>query len=61
MELHSKARSVVGQLLQSPKMYNSFVSRQMLRTLFIKMTYLIDTSKQLPLFEELTTQLCSEE
>jgi hypothetical protein len=42
-------------------MYDSYVSRQVMRTLFIKMTYLIDTGKQLPLFEELSTQLYDEE
>jgi hypothetical protein len=44
-DLHSKARPVLAELLASPMVLESEITRQMIRTLCLKLVNTIDTSK----------------
>jgi hypothetical protein len=44
-DLHSKARPVLAELLASPLVLTSAITRQMIRTLCLKLVNSIDTSK----------------
>lgn len=50
-DLHSKARSVLAEILKSN------CSWELIRMIYLKLVNSIDTSKQLPMFEELTEHL----